>query len=139
MNTIELFLREKKLKKTPLRVAILEVFSEKKEPITILDLQKKLHQKNFFPNQTSLYRQIETLVESSVLHSVMLKNSTAYYELQAHHHHHFICEKCNAIECIEDKSLENQVHILEKKLKNQGLQISSHQFSFHGKCRLCTV
>lgn len=138
MNTITEFLREKKLKKTPLRVAILEIFLEKKEPITIADLGKFLEKKKFFPNQTSLYRQIESLTEKEILQSLILKNSIAHYELQNHHHHHFVCNTCEKIECVDDETLENEIHTLETKLKKKGMHISSHQFSFHGECQSCT-
>ncbi|HIQ57037.1 TPA: transcriptional repressor [Candidatus Gracilibacteria bacterium] len=138
MKNISEFLREKKLKKTPLRVAILEIFSSIQKPITISYLEKILHQHQFSPNQTSLYRQIETLVQHNIVQSIILKNSTAYYELQAHHHHHFICEKCHIITCLDTQDLEQTLHSVEKKLIEQGMSISSHQVSFHGKCKTCT-
>ena len=138
MNDIPNFLQEKGLKKTTLRVSILEVFFEKKEPLTIVELEHFLAVKNVSANQTSLYRQIETLTEHNVLQSVMLKNSTAHYELQTHHHHHFICDSCDGIECIDDNVLESCIHSLERRLIGKGMSISSHQFSFHGQCKKCS-
>lgn len=138
MKNITEILREKKLKKTPLRVAIVKIFASIQKPISIASLEKLLHQHQFSPNQTSLYRQIETLVQHNIIQSIILKNSTAYYELQAHHHHHFICEKCHIITCLDTEYLEKMLHALEKKLTTQGMSISSHQLSFHGKCKLCT-
>ena len=139
MKNILEFLREKNLKKTPLRVAILEIFSSIEKPITISTLEKTLHQYPFSSNQTSIYRQIETLVQHNIIQSIILKNSTAYYELQKYHHHHFICEECQDITCLHADELENSIHLVEKKLMNQGVSISSHQVSFHGKCKPCTV
>ena len=102
-----------------------------------MDLEKNLEEKNIFANQTSVYRQVETLTENNILQSIILKNSTGYYELQTHHHHHFICDTCEKIECVEDEALETQIHFLEDKLVQKGMQIDSHQFSFHGKCKQC--
>lgn len=139
MNDISVFLQEKNLKKTPLRVSIIEIFSAAQEPLTIAQLEKQIQQKGISANQTSLYRQIETLVEKNIVQSLVLKNSTAHYELQKHHHHHFICERCESIECVDDENLEKYIHSFENKLKQRGISISSHQFSFHGKCTSCTL
>jgi Fur family ferric uptake transcriptional regulator len=137
MEDIQKILREKKLKKTPLRLAIIEVFLDIKSPITISALEKNLCKKNIFPNQTSLYRQIDTLIQSNILESIIIKNSIAYYEIKNFHHHHFLCKICEKIECIKDENLEIYIDSLERELNSKGYQMSSHQFSFYGKCKKC--
>lgn len=137
MDNFEEILRHKNLKKTSLRLALLEVFSSQHEPITIGQIEKLLLKKNISQNATSLYRQMEVLVASGIVQSVVLKNSTAYFELQEQHHHHFVCDACQKIECISDDDLEKQIVQLEKKLIQKGFVVSSHQFSFHGKCTQC--
>lgn len=137
MEKFSELLRQKKLKKTPLRVAILEIFFAQTEPITIVQLEKILAEQNFLQNNTSLYRQMESLTASKIIQSVMLKNSVAHFELQKSHHYHFMCEKCQKIACIEDEDLENEIHKMKKKLSMQGFLVYSHQFSVYGKCQTC--
>lgn len=137
MKKIEKILQEKGLKKTPLRLAILEVFLEQKKPISIGILEALLLEKKISPNQTSLYRQIESLSESKILQPIVLKNSATHYELQTSHHHHFVCNTCDKIECVEDPELDAQINLLQEKLQEKGIDISSHQFSFNGTCSGC--
>jgi Fur family zinc uptake transcriptional regulator len=137
MKNIAELLQEKKLKKTPLRIALLEIFEAKKQPLTIADMERLLGENNFSPNQTSLYRQVETLSTANILQMVALKNGVTHYELQTHHHHHFICEECESTKCIDDENLETHIHTLEKKLETMGIRVSSHQFSLRGKCPKC--
>lgn len=137
MNDRDALFREKKLKKTPLRLAILEVFSGKTEPITIAELQEELKKLDFFPNITSLYRQIETLGKAEILETVMLKSDVAHYEIQQEHHHHFLCTKCERITCVHNGSLEKEIHAFEEKLNQSGIQIAAHHFSFSGRCQKC--
>lgn len=130
-------LRQKHLKNTPLRVAILEVLSTASSPLSIAHIEGKLQEKNISYNLTSLYRQMESLVIFGLVQSIILSNSVAHFEMQVHHHHHFVCDGCSAILCLEDAEFEDSIHQLEKKLKVKGFSITSHQFSFHGKCHQC--
>lgn len=135
-NILEL-LREKKLKKTPLRIALLEIFSTENVHLSVGEIQKKLAEKNLSPNKTSLYRQMETLEEERILSKTVLPNGVAYYEMRADHHHHFQCDNCQTVECIHDDNIENAIHQLEDTLQKKGLSHLSHHFSLTGTCKNC--
>jgi len=128
---------KKSVRKSDLRVAMLDTFSRARRPITVPFLQETLEKKGFSPNKTSLYRHLETLVSHGDIEELTLENSISHYELKRHHHHHFVCESCEKIECLEDDHLEKSIHALENELKKKGLNARHHQFSFSGMCKSC--
>lgn len=138
MNIQNSLLQERGLRNTPLRRAILEIFSQKRIPLTIPELTEFLAQRSLQPNKTSLYRQVETLLQKNILEEVPLTTGIKHYELSDHHHHHFVCESCADITCISDERLEKDIHSLMKKLAEKGLAITNHQFSLSGLCAQCS-
>lgn len=123
---------------TELTNKILELLDNSNMPLSVPDIQAKLKSDyNLVPNKTSLYRQFENLTKNNLVEEVLLTNSVTHYESKQDHHHHFICNECDTIKCLKDKSLEEEIHKLEHTLENQGLSISQHQFSFSGHCQNC--
>jgi Fur family ferric uptake transcriptional regulator len=123
--------------RTALENLVLSLFQEEKGPLTVPQLREKLAAHEKRPNKTTLYRQIQKLLQEGLLTSVTLHNDIGYYEYNAHHHHHVCCESCNTILCIEDEALEAQIHRLEHQLTDQNWQITRHEFAFMGQCPAC--
>lgn len=139
MNSLHTLLQEKKLKKTPLRLVLLDVFASATTPLSISEIEEKGQEKNIFPNQTSLYRQMETLTAAGIIEEVQTTSGKSFYEIKKHHHHHFFCEQCQHIECLHDEAFEQAISLLEKKMKTSGKKISGHHFSLKGICQNCSL
>lgn len=137
MNDPRISEGKKLLRNTALREALLAIFRNEKRPLTIPELTEMLAKKAFFPNKTSLYRQIETLSKSGVLQRVTLVTDIAHFEYVDYHHHHFVCRECNETACVNDEELERSIADVEEKLRQQGITIEDHQFSFTGVCKKC--
>lgn len=131
-------LRKSGLRITPVRKEIFAFAQQKKSPITIPEIQEYCAKKKLSPNTTTLYRQMETLVEKNIFQKVSVPGSATHYELITHHHHHFSCTKCAIITCIENKDIEQSIHALEHKMNTEGFTISQHSFSLSGLCQSCT-
>ncbi|MCK5460582.1 transcriptional repressor [Candidatus Gracilibacteria bacterium] len=126
------------MKNTPLKTTVIDILSSQRKPVSVPILMKLLSSKKYTPNKTTLYRLLGKMKKESLVEEILLDSNLSFYELKSHnHHHHFMCEKCKAIHCVIDKPLEKIVNQLEHKLKNKGLQIQSHQFSFSGYCKNC--
>lgn len=136
MNLSE-FLHQKGLRVTPLRMSLLESLKNADGPKTVTEMKKDLNKNGFQPNKTTLYRQIESLIHAGLVQEVQLKTGIQHYEMQVEHHHHFVCQKCDEIECIEDEPLENAIHSLEDQMKKRGMTVYEHNFSFTGICNQC--
>lgn len=130
-------LKQKGCRTTELRRALLQILLEKSEPTSAQILLKDLKKKGFTPNQTTLYRQLDTLVEHGVVDLVILDPKLQLFEIAQEHHHHFVCEGCNEVQDVHSDALESAFHQFEKLLQKKGLSIQKHELTFFGDCQAC--
>lgn len=127
-------LREKGLKVTPSRLAILSVFSNDCKPINAERIFGKLKKKEI--NIVTIYRTLSSLEKANILKRVDLHKDSAYYELADHHHHHIVCTDCGAVEGFEGCDIKSlSKNILSKS--SRFTAISSHSLEFFGVCKFC--
>ncbi len=127
-------LKEAALKVTPVRLAILNLFSEECRPLDAEFIHSKLRNKN--TNLVTVYRTLTSLEQAGVLKRVDLHTDSVHYELTAHHHHHIVCIQCGDIESFEMCDLDAfSKSILKKSSKFK--QINNHSFELFGICKMC--
>ena len=127
-------LRQKGLKATPARLAVLDVFEHAKKPLSIREVAKALKADN--PDLATLYRNVESLVSLGLLKEIFFTSNMAHYEsAKLAHHHHIVCKVCGRIESIQ--------MCLAAKPQRQIIQaahfgkIESHSLEFFGICKKC--
>jgi Fe2+ or Zn2+ uptake regulation protein len=130
-------LKGKGCRTTPLRMALLEILLQEKEPLSVQKLLAELTRKDLHPNQASLYRQLETLVEHKVVDRVVLDPKVQLFEIAHEHHHHFVCKGCNDVQDVHSDDLESAFHKFENILKKKGLFVGKHELTFFGECQSC--
>lgn len=118
---------------TKARRAIVEIFSNFEEPLSVADILDILKKLKINSNKTTIYREIDFLKAKGIIHEIDFGESKKRYELKGEHHH-IICESCSRVEDIEDCEVES----LEKTIKSKtGFKISRHSLEFFGLCRSC--
>jgi Fe2+ or Zn2+ uptake regulation protein len=130
-------LREKGLKATPKRKAVLELMLADQSYFSPRDIWNKL--KHRFPSLglTSVYRILEKFEDIDLICRVNREDRQLYYFLcdsEDHHHHHFICRKCHGVQEV------NQCYsdIIYSKLREElGVKAESHFLQIEGVCREC--
>lgn len=132
---IPALLKSAGLKATSARSAILSVFIDCTQPLSIQDLAERLGND---AHQATLYRAVERLVAAGVLLQVNLGTDSAHYELrdETHHHHHAICTDCGRIEDVqlcENVALEKEVLQSLRHFKT----LRTHSLEFFGQCVTC--
>lgn len=137
LNEIHQALSERGCRRTALRTAILEILFERAEPLSVLDLQDQLSHRSHFPNKTTVYRQLETLIEHDVVDAVLVDPKSQHYELKKHHHHHFVCESCSEVLDVDSEEIESAFHRFESQLSKRGFSIQKHELTFFGECAAC--
>lgn len=127
-------LKAGKLKQTPKRKAILQLFLDKKRflsPDEIFAVIKKEFKKASFP---SIYRNLGELCNIGILTKVQKPDRRLYYALCAaknnNHHHHIVCVKCGNVGEFEGCSIIN-------KKKANGFKILGHSLQLDGLCSKC--
>ncbi len=127
-------LRQNKLKATPARLGLLDVFEHVKKPLSVGDLAQKLGRLGV--DKATLYRNVESLEALGLLKKIRLSGRSEYYELASQtHHHHLICKNCGRVSDIEGcKVVANNKNLLKK---SGFAEISGHSLEFFGICNNC--
>lgn len=130
-------LKEQGCRTTPLRRALLQVLLRQEEPVSVQALAEALSLEGLNPNASTLYRQLETLVEHGVVQSVVLNPKVQLFEITQEHHHHFVCESCSDVLDVHSEEVESAFHKFERELSKKGLSIQKHELTFFGACQAC--
>jgi Fur family transcriptional regulator, ferric uptake regulator len=117
------------------RVTILKLFYQASEPLSQNQIARRLDGRHL--DKVTIYRTLESLVKSGLVHKAFISKRASYYEL-AHNcsqnqcHPHFICTNCGETFCLKDAFLP-----LIKGLK-KGFVIQRQQVRIEGLCSLCS-
>ncbi len=127
-------LKEKKLKVTSARLAILQVFSHACNPQNAESLAVRLQGTQI--NVVTIYRTLRSLVLAGIIKQIDLRQDSVHYELAAHHHHHIVCTKCGGIEGFETCQIE-QVSKAVLKSSRMFKTVQQHSLELFGICNSC--
>ena len=130
-DTISINLKKSGLKITSVRRNILEILENSKKPLSARELLLKIN-----ANKTTIYREIETLLNFGYLNEVNFGDRSKRYELSSlGHHHHLVCLKCKNIADIKLKeSLKGQEQFISKYAN---FKVLRHNLEFFGLCANC--
>ncbi len=120
-------------KATKARLSILEALSRETYPVSIKELAIKVKA----PNQSTLYRTLETLVDKKIVKEIILDKALARYELSIgrKHHHHIVCTCCGFMEDIDACNKLEETKAAEHSKKFA--EITGHSLEFFGTCSSC--
>ncbi len=129
-------LKSFKGKSTPVRRKILEILVTRLEPIAADELLAMIQKERASLNKSTIYRQLNFLIESGFVSEVFLSQTKTYYELHGETHgHHIVCTNCGKIERIE---MKGDLSKIEKAIKeDNGFQVTEHLLEFFGVCKNC--
>lgn len=127
------------------REAILNVLGKTAEHLSAEDIYLAVHK--FYPNigLTTVYRNLELLVDMGLVVKFEFGHGKAKYELSEQysgkgHHHHLVCRKCSKIIDYSD-FMKDEVKFLksiEKGLSEKyDFEITDHLIQFYGYCSKC--
>lgn len=138
----EKLLREKGLKVTTQRLAVLTVLSQKPDShLTAEEIYDLVKVSNPEIGLATVYRTIQMLLELKIIDRINLDDGYVRYELghvyedeDSHHHHHLICIKCGRVMSFQGDLLEE----FEKRIEGKtGFQIQNHDVKLYGYCTDC--
>lgn len=138
----EKLLREKGLKVTTQRLAVLTVLSQKPDShLTAEEIYDLVRVSNPEIGLATVYRTIQMLLELKIVDRIYLDDGYVRYELghvyedeDSHHHHHLICIKCGRVMSFQGDLLEDFEKRIEEKA---GFQIQDHDVKLYGYCTDC--
>lgn len=124
------------LRPTKTRLGLIALL-ERSSPLSAPDLKERLERNGHRVNKTTVYRELELLLEKKVICEIILRDGIKRYELASEEHgHHLVCLSCHKIErvALADELSQQELKISrEKKFK-----ILNHSLEFYGLCRGCS-
>ncbi len=128
-------LKKARLKTTPARKLILDIFSADCKPINAEFIYDKLKTKNI--HQVTIYRTLASFERTGVIKKVDLRKGSVHYELTSHHHHHVVCTNCGKTEGFEMCDVEKiSKDVLKKSLLFE--VVNQHSLELFGLCKSCS-
>jgi Fur family transcriptional regulator, ferric uptake regulator len=133
--TSEETLEQFNLRKTKIRIAVLDSLSQSEVAQSYSTMQNALHEFD----RTTLYRTLLTLTEYGLIHKAYEENGESFYARcfgctgQDHHHEHLHlkCSSCGGVECLEISE--------ELKLNLAQLPFEEINISAKGPCSSCAI
>ena len=117
---IEEIIKNKNIKLTTARSALIEILTEAKKPLSYEDIKSDINM-----DKATFYRNISLFENQDIINSFESNDKKRYFELNVKPHAHFICLSCNKVECI---------HKLDLRLN--GYEVNN--VIVNGKCKSCT-
>jgi Fur family ferric uptake transcriptional regulator len=133
----EAFLRSHGLRKTPVRVGVLEVLSVSGRPMSVPQILGKLKG----VDSVTVYRTLNTFVKMGLVHKVRSEDRSWLFAMgpaqkaHEHKHPHFVCESCGKVECLEGSVIPDAfVSSLGVK---RTYTVNYPEVVLHGTCPAC--
>jgi Fur family ferric uptake transcriptional regulator len=101
MNSVEDIIKDKKIKLTTARVELLKVLKGADKPLSYEEIKE-----NISMDKATFYRNISKFEDEDILNSFESNDKKRYFELKLKPHAHFVCIKCNGVECIPDVDIK---------------------------------
>lgn len=122
---------------TRARKALVGLLSDAQAPRAIPEIQISFQQMGVVFHKTTLYRELEFLMNKGIVKEVIVSGEKRYYELIGEHHHHTVCLGCGDIrDVVFRENLVNVEHVLAQQ---DGFRVLEHSLEFFGFCRACKV
>lgn len=135
MQAASQIIKDKGLKRTPVRIAILDLFHHVTKPLDADSVFEMLEKEDIKSDRVTVYRTLNTLTDFNVLKKVEFREGKFRYELASlPHHHHLVCTNCGRIDDIRECGMEE---VEEKLQKRASFVIKQHNAEFFGLCAAC--
>jgi Fur family transcriptional regulator, ferric uptake regulator len=130
------YIATKRLKMTPQRRHILDVFLEQQGHVTSEELYAKVKKSYKTIGQATVYRTLKLLSGAGLAKEVDFGEGLTRYERQfgEDHHDHLICEQCGKNEEILDENIEK---LQEQVASSHGFTLTRHKMYLYGLCPAC--
>ena len=144
MNPYLTVLKEKGLKITPLRRAILDVFQQRRSTLTAEQIWQAVRRRIRNAGLQSIYRNMAGFMKAGIMEEIFLEKRKAAFALCngfSEHHHHAVCRRCGRSEEVEacgfDSVARTIKHSLRRLKKKMGFRVERHFLQLEGLCRAC--
>ncbi len=134
-GTLESYLKEKGLRLTRQREAILEIFLAHPQHISVEDLYKRVRKADPGIGFATVYRTLKLLTQCGLAEERHFQGGRSRYEPAASEHHdHCICTVCGKIVEFENPTIEQ---LQDEAAGQLGFELTHHRMELYGICAEC--
>ncbi len=138
-NKLHTLLADVNFTVTPLRKDIIDILSKSSKPLGAYDILKKLRKKRPNAEPPTVYRVLDFLIETKVIHRIETKNTYIFCSHLSHDeplHQALLlsCKKCQNSYELEDKKIFDAIQQFSKKNR---IKIDDTLIEMNGVCRKC--
>ncbi len=108
LNAFTQYLKERKMRCTPERYAILDKVCDMASHFHVEQLYESLESESYHVSKATVYNTMETLVDSGIVRKYKFNDNKTYYEkVNNVGVHHLVCTQCGAIKEVKDAVAQN--------------------------------
>lgn len=119
---------------TPQRRLILEVLEKSNKHMNAEEIAEEVKEKHPSISAATVYRNLSILVNTDIINKLDIHNGPARYEINRGHDHHMVCLSCGAAIKLGVCPMQGEI---QKKVEENGFQVTRHHFEITGYCREC--
>jgi Fur family ferric uptake transcriptional regulator len=136
MQVLVDYLRERRLKVTPHRELILEIFLNHEGHRSVEDIYRTDRDQDPRVGYTTVYRTMKLLLECGLAREIDLADGITRYEhlFNHEHHDHMICMECGASIEFFNADIES---VQDEASEQLGFKVLDHKLQIYGVCRKC--
>ncbi|HTZ11101.1 MAG TPA: Fur family transcriptional regulator [Candidatus Margulisiibacteriota bacterium] len=130
-------LKDNRLKITPRRKAVIDIFLKCSAHLSPYDVHVKLKRKLSTLGLPTVYRILAEFKNVGILVQSLSEDRQLRYALCSlphQHHHHFTCRKCSKVEEVDFCNFKSVSQFIKNKLN---AKVESHQLQIEGLCSKC--
>jgi Fur family ferric uptake transcriptional regulator len=125
------------LRRTPVRVGVIELLSRSGRPLSVPQILAKLRG----VDTVTVYRTLNTFARKKMVHKVRGDDRTWLYAAgdcaarAQHLHPHFVCDECGKVECLEGSRIPGS--FVEALAVDRTYTVLYPEVVLHGMCPRC--
>ncbi len=127
------FLRQKGMRKTPERLAILRQALQMKSHFAVHELIEAMEERNYHVSRMTVYNTVQLLCDCGVLRRHLLGADQALYECRTTNHLHLVCAGCGKIREVSHPELSR----LLITMKYPAFKATYFSATLFGYCSSC--
>jgi Fur family ferric uptake transcriptional regulator len=130
------FLRERSLRNSDVREAIVRAVMSKREHFDIEQLTAEVRRRGVDASPATVYRALPLLIEAGLIQPTLLSGERRRYEaaFQREHHDHLVCSRCGQV---VEFQLEAFEVLQEEVAAKYGFRLTAHHHELIGVCDDC--